>query len=139
VNLAPSGVIITPYWQGPPDEAHVLNAVAPDSKSRFSVELSSKKSMELVVWTAQLDPHTHRSADITVQPLRGGQSLDISLLNSNPAIGEITQKVTIPGGVDHVIAPFEAKTIGSTEISVATPQGFTMSGNSTAAVGFVHK
>lgn len=139
VGLAPSGIIITPVWQGPPDEAHVLRAEAPESKSKFSVDLSQKDSLELVVWTAQLDPVTHRSADITVQPLRGGQTITIPLTNTNPAVGGVDAQVTIAGGSDHAKTTFKQKAIGSTEISIATPQGFTLSGNSTAVVGFVKK
>ena len=139
VGLAPSGVIITPVWQGPPDEAHVLRSEAPESKSKFSVDLSQKESLELVIWTAQLDPVTHRSADITVQPLRGGQTITIPLTNTNPAIGGVDAQVTITGGSDHAKTTFQQKAVGSTEIAVTTPQGFTVSGNSTAVVGFVKK
>ncbi len=139
VGLAPSGIIITPVWQGPPDEAHVLRAEAPESKSKFSVDLAEKQSIELVVWTAQLDPVTHRSADITVQPLRGGFTITATLTNTNPVVGGVDAQVTIAGGSDHAITKFQQKAIGSTEIAVTTPQGFTASGNSTAVVGFVKK
>lgn len=138
IGLAPSGIVVTPIWQGPPDEAQVLRATAPESKSKFSVGLS-ETAMKLVVWTVRLDPITHRSADITVQPLRAGQTLTVPLTNSNPAVGEVATEVTIPGGSDHVITSFAAKQVGSTEIAVTTPKEYTPSANSTAVVGFVRK
>ena len=139
VSFAPSGIVLTPIWQGPPDEAHVLRDQPPESNYKFSVSLSKSTPMKLVVWTAQLDPVTHRSADITVQPLRAGRSLTIPMTNSNPAVGKTAANVTIPGGSDHVIADFTAMREGSTEISVMTPKDFTPSANSTTVIGLVHK
>ena len=72
--LAPSGIVVTPIWQGPPDEGQVLRPGTPGSNYRFMVSLANSGPLKLVVWTAQLDPVTHRSADITIQPLRAGLS-----------------------------------------------------------------
>ena len=138
VTLAPSGVIITPASQGPPDEAHVLRKEAPDAVHRFSVDLAKAKAPEqLVLWTAQLDPVTHRSADITVQPLRAGVSLNVHLTNSNAAVGQLQQDLKIPAGSDHAVVEFKALSIGSTEITVETPKDFTTSANAVTVIGYV--
>lgn len=138
-TLAPSGVILTPNFQGPPDEAQVLSKDPGDGTHRFSTALSKTRTMNLVAWTVQLDPVTHRSADITVQPLRGGLSLQISLVNSHPEVGRIPQVVTIAGGSEHSVAPFTLRAVGTTEISVLTPKDFTVSANSTKVVAIVTK
>jgi len=137
--LAPSGIVITPWAQGPPDEAQVLRKVAPESKYKFMADLSKPAAIHVVAWTAYLDPVTLRSADITVQPLRAGFSLTIPLINSNPAVGTIVSSVTIPGASDHAVAEFKPISAGETEISVTTPKDFTRSANSTTVVGVVRK
>ena len=76
--------------------------------------------MELIAWTAMLVPLTHRSADITVQPLRPGMSLTVPLVNSNPAVGKIASEIKIPGGSNHGTADFIPLSLGTTEISVVT-------------------
>jgi hypothetical protein len=139
VKLAPSGVILTPYFQGPPDEAQVLKQQTSDGNHGFTMKESDHTPMKLIAWTAQLDPKTHRSADITVQPLRAGMSLTISLTNSNPAVGKTASQVTIPGGSDHGSADFTPASTGTTELSVVTPQNFTVSANSTKVIGTVTK
>jgi hypothetical protein len=137
VTLAPSGVIITPASQGPPDEAHVLRKEAPDAVHRMSVRLKDSDGGKLVAWTAQLDPITHRSADITVQPLRGGMTIDVLLQNANPGVGTVNQKLTIPSGSDHAIADFKPLQVGTTEINVVTPAEFTKSANATTVIAYV--
>ena len=139
VKLAPSGITLTPYFQGPPDEAQVLKAEMTDGSHGFTMKQSDKDPMKLIVWTAQLDPKTHRSADITVQPLRAGLSLKVPLKNSNPAVGTTVSEVTIKGGLDHGTADFTPATAGVTEISVVTPEHFTVSANSTKVVGTIKK
>jgi hypothetical protein len=139
VKLAPSGITLTPYFQGPPDEAQVRNRQAADGTYGFTTSESEKTPMNVIVWTAQLDPKTHKSADITVQPLRGGISLTVPLTNSNPATGKITPQVTITGGSDHGSADFTPVSAGATEISVVTPKDFTVSANSTKIIGTVTK
>ena len=139
VWLTPSGITLTPYLQGPPDEAHVLRKDPPDGVHKFWVDLSKPEQMQLVAWTASLDPVTHRSADITVQPLRPGASLEIQLTNSHPEIAQVPAKVKIDPGSDHAFADFKPVSVGATEITVVTPQGFTESANSTMVRGYVRK
>lgn len=139
VWLTPSGITLTPDLQGPPDEAHVLRKQPPDGIYKFWVDLSKPKQTELVAWTASLDPVTHRSADITVQPLRPGASVEIQLTNSHPEIAQVPAKLRIEPGSDHAFASFKPVSEGSTEISVVTPQGFTQSANSTTVQGYVRK
>jgi hypothetical protein len=137
VSLAPAGIVITPASQGPPDEAHVLRAVAPESSYQFMTDLSTNTPTKLIAWTVQLDPMTHRAADITVQPLRAGLSLTVPLTNSNPAVGSVVARVTIPGGSDHSVTDFMPLSVGSTEIAVTTPKDFTPAANSTAVLAVV--
>lgn len=139
VTLAPSGIVLTPAFQGPPDEAQVLRIDAPDGVHRFSVQLSRPAPMHLVAWTAQLDPITHRGADITVQPLRGGLSLDVEIRNANPGVGTVVSQVNIPSGSDHAITEFKPLSTGSTEITVVTPRNFTVPANATTVIGYVRK
>ncbi len=139
VKLAPSGITLTPYFQGPPDEAQVLKKQTSDGSHGFTMKESENTPMKLIAWTAQLDPKTHRSADITVQPLRAGISLTVPIVNSNPAVGKIASQITITGGSDHGSADFTPASGGTTEISVVTPKNFTVSANSTRVVGTVNK
>jgi hypothetical protein len=140
VKLVPSGITLTPYFQGPPDEGQVLKADKTGEGSHgFLIKESERTPMKLVAWTAWLDPQTHRSADITVQPLRGGLSLTIPLTNSNPAAGKIPASITIAGGSDNGFVEFTPASAGTTEIAVVTPGNFTVSANSTKVIGTVKK
>lgn len=139
VKLTPSGITLTPYFQGPPDEAQVLKKQTSDGTHGFTMKESEQTPMNLIAWTAQLDPQTHRSADITVQPLRAGMSLTVPLTNSNPAVGKIASQVMIAGGSDHGSVDFMPVSAGTTEISVVTPKDFTVSANSTKVIGTVSK
>jgi hypothetical protein len=138
VTLTPSGAVITLASQGPPDEAHVFRkeAAEPITPS-FVTPLSQPTPTRLVVWTLQLHPVTLRGADITTQALRPGLSVTIPLTNSNPAVGTMASSVTIQGGSDHAITEFTPLSVGSTEISVTTPQGFAPSANSTKLIAIV--
>jgi hypothetical protein len=140
VKLTPSGITLTPYFQGPPDEAQVLKKEVSDGTHGFTMKMMPElPPMKLIAWTAQLDPKTHRSADITVQPLRAGMSLTIPLINSNPTVGNIASEITITGGSEHGSVDFTAASAGTTEISIVTPKNFTMSANSTKVIGVVTK
>jgi hypothetical protein len=139
VKLTPSGITLTPYFQGPPDEAQVLKKQTSDGSHGFTMKESEKTPMKLIAWTAQLDAQTHRSADITVQPLRAGMQLTVPLTNSNPAVGTIASQVTITGGSDNGSVDFTPLSAGTTEISVVTPKDFTVSANSTKVIGTVSK
>jgi hypothetical protein len=134
ISFTPSGVLLTPASQGPPDEAQVLRNE--DSTYKFVASLAGQKT-QLAVWMVQLDPVTHRGADITVQPLRAGLSVTIFLTNKEPGVGRIPSSVSIFGGLEHSIADFEPLGAGSTVISVSTPKGFTTSANSTSVIGLV--
>ena len=139
IRLTPSGITLTPYFQGPPDEAQILKHETTDGDHGFKMKESDKVAMKLIAWTAQLDPKTHRSADITVQPLRGGMSITVPLTISNPGIGKIPAQVTIAGGSDHGTVDFTPTGVGTTEIAVVTPKNFTVSANSTKVIGTVSK
>lgn len=139
IVLAPSGVVITPSPYGPPDEAELFRKESTEVPRGFISSLSKKPSMSLVVWTAQLDPVTLRSADITVQPLRAGVTITVDLTSSDPKVGQVSKTVTIAGGADHAGTEFKAQGIGSTVISAATPKGFTTSSNSTSVSAIVRE
>jgi len=130
VTLAPSGVLLGIV--GPPDEAEYYHQESAEVPHGFVLNLAGRRSMPLTAYTAQLHPVHHRGADLTVQPLRAGLSLQITLKNSNPAVGTIVSPVTILGGSDEGLAEFTVSEAGSTVISVATPEVLTTSGNSTS-------
>lgn len=139
VMLAPSGVVLLPKPYGPPDEAEVLRKEGGAGTSGFVSRLSVGGSMPLVAWMVQLDPITHRGADITVQPLRAGVSVTVELKVSNSAVGKVDSPVTIPGGADHAVAQFTSLQNGTTIISAITPPGFTTASNSTTVSAIVRE
>lgn len=136
IALAPSGILLTGP-AGAPDEAEVLRPLAPEIPHGFFGNLTSAKTTPVVAFTAFLDPKTHRGADITIQPLRAGISLKVNLKNSNPAVGALTDSVTIAGGSDQGSAQFTALAVGSTVLSVVTPAGYTTPTNSTTLTAVV--
>lgn len=136
VTLTPSGVLITPASNGPPDEAQVLRNE--DTTYRFYAKLADGKKTPLAIWTVQLDPVSHRGADITVQPLRAGLTVTIPLTAKDPSIGRIQPSVTIKGGEQRALADFEPLSVGTTVVSVDTPRGFTPSANSSSVIGAVN-
>lgn len=139
LELTPSGIMLTPIAQGPPDEAQVLRKEAPDGTHRFATSLALPIPVHLVAWTAQLDPETHRGADITVQALRAGVTLNILLSSSQPTIGGVAPSVTIEGGRESGVVEFTPLHAGTTEISVATPEHFTTPANSTMVIAVVNE
>jgi hypothetical protein len=138
IAMAPSGIFLTGP-AGAPDEAEVLRPEAPEFPHGFFGSLTSGKTTPIVVYTAYLDPKTHRGADITIQPLRAGISLKVSLKNSNPVVGVIPDSVTIMGGSDQGGTQFTALVVGSTVLSVTTPAGFTASSNATTLTAVVRE
>jgi hypothetical protein len=136
IMLAPSGVVITPRPYGPPDEAELFRKHGEGDRG-FVSHLSKSDTMALVVWTAQLDPETHRSADITVQELRAGIELKVPIETSDPAVGAVDSSVTISGGSDNAVTHFKPLKPGTTAISAVTPHGFTPSANSTSVTAVV--
>jgi hypothetical protein len=129
VNLTPSGVVI---GLGPPDEAEVFRKEAAEEPHGLSVSLSKGPSFPLTVYMVQLDPVTHRGADITVQALRRGASVTVELMSSDPTVGTIGSPVSIGSGISSGVMPFIARKAGTTVISAATPAGFTPAKNSTS-------
>jgi len=111
VPLTPSGVVISgPFGVGLPF---------------LSASIAAGGSTPIFVQMAQLDPSTNGYSN--TQPLAGGQSLNISLTNSNPSVGTLVSPVTLSGGNDTAVSPFTPLTQGSTFITVTTPSGFTTS------------
>jgi len=136
IGLAPSGVVIAPAPYGPPDEAELFRKGQEGSRG-FVSHLARKAKMSMAVWTAQLDPVTLRSADITVQPLRAGMILKVDIESSNPAVGSVGNSVVIKGGSEIGNTVFTPLSKGSTVISAITPAGFTKSANSTSVEAIV--
>jgi hypothetical protein len=136
VTLTPSGVMITPAHQGPPDEAEVVQKEAPPGPRRFVASVS-KGTESLALWMAQLDPATRRGADITVQPLRAGAQVTVILENTNPAVGTVASSVTIEAGSEHAVTHFTPLSPGSTVLSLVTPAGFTTSSNASSVTAVV--
>jgi hypothetical protein len=139
IGLSPSGVVVTPSSYGPPDEAELTRKESTETPRGFVASLSKPEKMPLIVWTVQLDPVTLRSADVTVQPLRAGMTLDVVLDSSNASVGSVTSPVRIASGSDHATTHFSPLGVGSTDISVVTPPGFTKSDNSTSVKAIVQK
>lgn len=136
VGLAPSGVVIAPSYYGPPDEAELFRKAGEGARG-FIAHLGKNAKVPLSVWTAQLDPVTLRSADITVQPLRAGMSITVNVETSNPAAGTVKSPVVIQGGSEIGHSEFVALTKGTTLIIAVTPSGFTKSTNSTTVEAIV--
>jgi hypothetical protein len=138
LGFAPSGVIISTKDHGPPDEAEVFRPdSAGEKRNKFVARLSEGERTPVILYTALLDPKTLRSADITVQALRGGLSLSLDLTNTDPKVGTVETRVTFEGGSDHVIFPFSPRAAGETLISVVTPEGFATPTNSTELLAIV--
>jgi hypothetical protein len=139
IILARSGVVIGGP-PGPPDEAELFHKEIADGPRGFLVRLSAGEATPVMVYSVQLDPATGRSADLTVQPLRAGVSLQVPLLNSNPAIGKLhASSLVIAAGTHTAATAFTPLSVGSTVISLSTPEGFTKSANATAMTVIVDK
>jgi hypothetical protein len=128
IALSPSGLVIGGP-PGPPDEAELVRKEAAEGPHGFSTSLAAR-TVPINVYTVQLDPVTLRGADLTVQPLRAGLSLTAAIENASPAVGTIAaSQLTIRGGSSTAATQFTPVALGSTEISVVTPAGFTKSSN----------
>jgi hypothetical protein len=139
IHLAPSGVVLMYKPYGPPDEAEVVREThtEPSPTSTLYLSLAKTKKVPLNVWTVRLDPVTLRSADITVQPLRGGHSLEIRVEASNPDVGTVLSPVKIAAGAEAGMTDFIPAAPGKSVISVITPDGFVKSANSTSVTAVV--
>jgi hypothetical protein len=132
VSFAPSGVILSLEKHGPPDEAELFRPeTAGSHRNMFVALLSDPTPHPLIVYTAYLDPKSRRSADITVQQLRAGLSLNVGLKTTNPAIAAMDPKTVVKGGSDHALIDFKPLVKGETIVTVETPDGFTTPSNST--------
>ncbi len=136
ILLTPSGVLIAGPT-GPPDEAEVLRPHAPRGPSGLFSSLAARRPTPISIYTAHLDPVTHRCADITVQPLRAGITLKVALKNSNPGVGTVSESVMIVGGTEQGGTEFNPLSLGTTEISLLTPEGYTTPTNATSLTAVV--
>jgi hypothetical protein len=127
VTLTASGVVVV----GP------LSFTKAGGSPGFVTSLAKGQPTTIYVYTAYLDPISHRSADVTVQPLRPGVSLSVALSSSNPAVGTIASPVVIKPVSDTGETRFTPLKAGTTVISVLTPAGYTASSNATALKTFV--
>ena len=138
LTLAPSGVILTPEKHGPPDEAELFRPESAGShRNLFVALLHEQAPTPLHVFTAYLDPVSRRSADITVQALRAGLTLNVDLKNTDPGVGTVNSRVTINGGSDRGELTFTPVKVGQTVIQVLTPEGFTSPSNATELLALV--
>ncbi len=102
-NFAPSGFII---WS-----PGVINTVTGLSPTNLQLR------------PARLNPVTLVSTDF--QNLRGGLSADVTILNSVPAVGDMTvNPVPFNGGDLFATSGFEPLAAGSTTLTLLTPPGF---------------
>jgi len=129
ISLAPSGVVLFGPMTLP--EGQLLRPAAQGGARQqgFITSLAAGTPTAIKVHTVQLDPVSHRAADITIQALRGGMDLTVDLKNTNPGAGTIDSRVTIQGGTDHANTQFVPKSEGSLELSVVPPPGFMESSN----------
>lgn len=127
VQLAPSGVF---FGLQPPDEAELWRKDAAERDHGGVAELSRKK--EFKIYTASLDPTTHRGADLTIQNLRPGVSISLEVHSSDPSVGTIASPVIINGTNGEASVEFTPLREGRTVITMSTPPGFTAPTNSTS-------
>jgi len=131
VALTPSGLVIGGP-QGPPDEAELLAKEIAEGPHGFVTSLQADPTV-VAAYTVQLDPITHRGADLTVQPVRAGATIQAVLRNTNSLIGTVkATAMTITGGSYSAVTYFTPLSAGNTTISIETPSGYTKPANSTS-------
>jgi hypothetical protein len=140
IGLAKSGFMVAYERYGPPDEAHVLRKGGAEDERRFYPSLAQAKDtpVNLVVYSAYIDPASGMSADITVQPLRAGVSAVVKLKSSNPAVGQVESPLTIASGNNRVLSRFTPLSLGETVVSLEIPDGFSAPKNATSAPATVN-
>ena len=113
VNLTPSGVVLAGPLTFP--EAQLLRPQSQGGAKEhgFVAKISPGKVTPLTVYTVQLDPVSHRAADITVEQLRAGASVTVELKSADPTIGTVVSPVTIKGGSDHADTEFRPVSVGA--------------------------
>jgi hypothetical protein len=131
LTLAPSGLVLGGP-QGPPDEAELFREDIASGPHGFVTGAVAGPTI-VSVYAVQLDPATHRGADITVQAIRAGWSLKAVLTNSNDKAGTLeTTELVLAGGISTASTHFVPSAAGKTMISVATPPGLITAKNSTS-------
>jgi hypothetical protein len=137
ITMVPSGLVVVGPLTLP--EGQLLRPEA-DGGARqhgFVTRLQAGSATHLSVYTVQLDPTSHRSADISIQALRAGMSVTVDLKSTNSSVGTVGSPVTIVPGSDHAVTQFTPRATGSTVISVVTPEGFVESSNDIALKAIV--
>jgi hypothetical protein len=129
ISLSPSGLVMVGPLTLP--EGQLLRPASEGGARQqgFLSSVSAGKPTRLLIHTVQLDPISHRAADITIQALRGGMELPVNLKISDAKAGTIDPLVTIAGGSDHAVTQFMPLHEGSITLSVVVPPGFTESSN----------
>lgn len=87
-------------------------------------------SVPLTVYTAQLDPSSYNFA--MPQDLAAGFSVNVSLQNSNSAVGTVQTPVAITGGSGLAVAQFLPQSQGSTTITILRTPLFVRAGSNTS-------
>jgi hypothetical protein len=131
ISLTPSGVVVVGPLTLPEGQLIRSDAAGGARAHGFVTSLSPGAPTSLSVYTVQLDPTSHRSADISVQALRPGMSVTVDLRSTNSSVGTVGSPITIEPGSDHGVTKFIPLAAGSTVISLVTPQGFMESSNDT--------
>ncbi len=141
IGLTPSGVIVAYLPMGPPDEAAVKRPGGQHTERRFYPSISESKAhpVYLALYTAYLDPVNGMAADITVQALRPGVNLSVTLESSDPAVGAVESPVHIKAGDSAAKTLFTPLSKGETVIRLKTPPGMTMSKNAAAVPASVRE
>jgi hypothetical protein len=131
ILLAPSGLVVVGPLTLPEGQLIRSDSAGGARQHGFVTSLRRGAPTPLSVYTVQLDPASHRSADISVQALRPGISVTVDLKSSNWSVGTVGSPITIAPGSDHGVSEFTPLATGSTVISVVTPEGFVESSNDT--------
>jgi len=139
IGLAASGMIIAYEAYGPPDEANVKRKIGLHSEREFFVSMADAKvhPVRLVVYSAYIDKETGRSADFTVQPLRGGVTAAVVVKSSNPSVATVESPLTVKPGFNRAICLFTPLMPGKTLVSLDTPAGFSAAQNAVSVPAIV--
>jgi hypothetical protein len=139
VGLARSGVMITYYESGPPEEGNVLrkSGVHKVAEIYTSITEAKRNPVRLVAWTAYIDDASGRAADFTVEPLRPGASARVILSSSDATVGTVESPLVIQPGTNRVVAQFTPLKKGKTVITLETPTGFSAPKNATSIPAIV--
>lgn len=137
ITMAPSGLVVVGPLTLPEGQLLRPEANGGARQHGFVTSLQAGSVTPLSIYTVQLDPMSHRSADITIQALRPGMSVTVDIKSTNASVGTVGSPVTIVPGSDHGVTEFTPRATGSTVISLVTPQGFIESSNDIALKAIV--